>query len=135
MATFQMEMRQQQQQQRTNLKQRATATAAAAATSKARQQRQQREEQHSNPPEISTDCTRLWPSRCHSSTPAGGGCNSKISPLTSHSSSIGISSKGNISGTGSNIGFPADRRSCQRGLIMLSMLVVFIALISGNGGK
>ncbi|KAH8330921.1 hypothetical protein KR067_008960 [Drosophila pandora] len=119
MATFQMEMRQQQQQQRTNLKQRATATA-----SKARQQRQQREQQqHSNPPEISTDCTRLWPSSC----------NSKIGPLTSHSSSIGIRSKGNISGTGSNIRVPADRRSCQRGLIMLSMLVVVAALISGNG--
>ncbi|KPU79571.1 uncharacterized protein Dana_GF17168, isoform C [Drosophila ananassae] len=119
MATFQMEMRQQQQQQRTNLKQRATASA-----SKARQQRQQREQQqHSNPPEISTDCTRLWPSSC----------NSKIGPLTSHSSPIGISSKGNISGTGSNIRVPADRSSCQRGLIMLSMLVVVAALISGNG--
>ncbi|KAH8342169.1 hypothetical protein KR074_005601 [Drosophila pseudoananassae] len=127
MATFQMEMRQQQQQQRTNLKQRATA--ATTATSKARQQRQKREQEHSNPPEISTDCTRLWPS---SSTPAGGECNTKISPLTSHSS-IGISSRGHISGTGCNIGIPADRRSCQRGLIMLSMLVVVIALISGNG--
>ncbi|KAH8369249.1 hypothetical protein KR009_005623 [Drosophila setifemur] len=127
MATFQMEMRHQQQQ--TNLKQRA------AATSKARrQQRQQREQKPSDPPEISTDYTRLWPGGCTSSTTStsagGGSCSNPLKGRatrhTSHTSS-------KFGGAGSNFGIHVDCRSCQRALIMLSMLVVVIAMISGNG--
>ncbi|KAH8280101.1 hypothetical protein KR018_007780 [Drosophila ironensis] len=132
MATFQMEMRQQQQQQqqqRTNLKQRATATAAA--TSKARRQRQQGEQQPSNPPEISTDCTRLWPGSCTTAAAARGSCS--ISPLARNSRSCNSSNRSNIRAAGSNIGIHVNCRGCRRNLIMLSMLVVVVALISGNG--
>ncbi|XP_041633558.1 uncharacterized protein dpr9 isoform X4 [Drosophila kikkawai] len=122
MATFQMEMRQQQQQQqqqrqqRTNLKQRATC--------KVRRQRQQRELAPSDPPEISAHCTRLWPGCCPSSTAGIGG-----NPLTSSSSSR----SSNTSGLSGTIGAHLDCSGCQRTLIMLSMLVVVIVLISGNG--
>ncbi|KAH8337257.1 hypothetical protein KR059_004230 [Drosophila kikkawai] len=120
MATFQMEMRQQQQQQqqrqqRTNLKQRSTC--------KVRRQRQQRELAPSDPPEISAHCTRLWPGSCPSSTAGIGG-----NPLTSSSSR-----SSNTSGLSGTIGAHLDCSGCQRTLIMLSMLVVVIVLISGNG--
>ncbi|KAH8346756.1 hypothetical protein KR084_009985 [Drosophila pseudotakahashii] len=117
MATFQMEMRQ-QQQQRTNLKQRA------AATSKGRRQRQplqlklelDLELEPSDPPQFSTDCTRLRP---------GGGPSTadraNSNPLTC-----------NTTGS-SNIARPSSNISRQRTLIMLSMLVVVIALISDTG--
>ncbi|KAH8291996.1 hypothetical protein KR054_003052 [Drosophila jambulina] len=119
MATFQMEMRQQQQQQRkqrTNLKQRATC--------KVRWQRQQRELAPSDPPEISAHCPRLWPGSCPSSTAGTGG-----NPLTSSSSN----SSSNITRLSGSIGAHFDCSGCQRTLIMLSMLVVVIVLISGNG--
>ncbi|KAH8242947.1 hypothetical protein KR032_003183 [Drosophila birchii] len=117
MATFQMEMRQQQQQkQRTNLKQRATC--------KVRWQRQQRELAPSNPPEISAHSTRLWPESCPSSTAGIGG-----NPLTTSRSN----SSSNTSGPSGSIGAHFDSSGCQRALIMLSMLVVVIVLISGNG--
>ncbi|XP_052854167.1 uncharacterized protein LOC128263252 isoform X2 [Drosophila gunungcola] len=123
MATFQMEMRQQQQQQqqqRTNLKQRATA----AATSKARRQRQHLELEPSDPPQFSTDCIRLWPGSCSSNADGV-----TINPLTCNTTS----SSSNISGPSSNIISQVDCCSRQKALIMLSMLVVVIALISGNG--
>ncbi|KAH8264010.1 hypothetical protein KR038_000475 [Drosophila bunnanda] len=119
MATFQMEMRQQQQQQRkqrTNLKQRATC--------KVRWHRQQRELAPSDPPEISAHCTRLWPGSCPSSTAGIGG--NILAPRSSRSRS-------NTGGPSGSIGAHFDCGGCQRALIMFSMLVVVIALISGNG--
>ncbi|XP_017111285.1 uncharacterized protein LOC108135152 isoform X3 [Drosophila elegans] len=124
MATFQMEMRQQQQQQqqqqRTNLKQRATA----AATSKARRQRQHLELQPSDPPQFSIDCIRLWPGSCSFNADRV-----TSNPLTCNTTS----SSSNISGPSSNIIRHVDCCSRQKALIMLSMLVVVLALISGNG--
>ncbi|XP_044315021.1 uncharacterized protein LOC108042110 isoform X2 [Drosophila rhopaloa] len=119
MATFQMEMRQ-QQQQRTNLKQRA----AAPATSKARRQRQHLELEPSDPPQFSTDCIRLWPG-------SGSSTADRVTsnPLTCNTTT----SSSYISGSSSNIIRHVDYCSRQRALIMLSMLVVVIALISGNG--
>jgi len=132
MATFQMEMRQQQQQQkqkqRTNLKQRATATA----TSKTRRQRQHLELElklnlklePSDPPQSSPDCIRLWPGSGPSTADRVGS-----NPLTCNTTgSSNISDISNIARPSSNIGR-------QRALMMLSMLVVVIALISGNGGE
>ncbi|XP_041674646.1 uncharacterized protein LOC108116153 isoform X2 [Drosophila eugracilis] len=127
MATFQMEMRQQhqqqqQQQQQTNLKQRATATATAVAvaTSKARRQRQQHlQPEPFDPPQFCEDCTRLWPG---SGSTTADRVNSN-NPLTCNTIS---SSNSNITGPSCNISRP-------RALIMLSMLVVVVALISGNG--
>ncbi|XP_050744289.1 uncharacterized protein LOC108031834 isoform X2 [Drosophila biarmipes] len=131
MATFQMEMRQQQQQrqkQRTNLKQRAAATATA--TSKSRRQRQhleleprlKLELEPSDPPQSSPDCIRLWPGSGPSAADGVGGnpltCNTTGSSNTSHSG---------------NIARPSSNTGRQRALIMLSMLVVVIALMSGNG--
>ncbi|XP_017145203.1 uncharacterized protein LOC108157589 isoform X2 [Drosophila miranda] len=145
MATFQMEMRQQQEQeqqkeeQRTNLKQRETATSATAradtlATSTARRQRPERDQQHSDPPEISTDCTRLWPGTCNSSiTVRVSGCGSgsgrgNTNPLISN-----ISTNNNKSSSSNTKRLYVDCRGRQRALIMLSMLFLIIALISGNG--
>ncbi|XP_026851225.1 serine/threonine-protein kinase pakA isoform X2 [Drosophila persimilis] len=145
MATFQMEMRQQQEQeqqkeeQRTNLKQRETATSATAraetlATSTARRQRPERDQQHSDPPEISTDCTRLWPGTCNSSSTARvSGCGSgsgrgNTNPLISN-----ISTNNNKSRSSNTRRLYVDCRGRQRALIMLSMLFLIIALISGNG--
>ncbi|XP_070073303.1 uncharacterized protein dpr9 isoform X2 [Drosophila takahashii] len=118
MATFQMEMRQ-QQQQRTNLKQRA-----ASATSKGRRQRQplqlnlnlELELEPSDPPQFSTDCIRLRPGSGPSTADRANS-----NPLTC-----------NTTGS-SNIARHSSNISRQRTLIMLSMLVVVIALISGNG--
>ncbi|KAH8384512.1 hypothetical protein KR200_002245 [Drosophila serrata] len=127
MATFQMEMRQQQQQQRkqrTNLKQRATIC-------KVRWQPQQRELAPSDPPEISAHCTRLWPGSCSTSI-AGIGGNILITRSRSSSSSS-TRSRSNTSGPSGSIGAHFDCSGCQRALIMLSMLVVVIVLISGNG--
>ncbi|XP_015037775.2 uncharacterized protein dpr9 isoform X4 [Drosophila pseudoobscura] len=140
MATFQMEMRQQQKEkQRTNLKQRETATSATAraetlATSTARRQRPERDQQHSDPPEISTDCTRLWPGTCNSSsTVRVSGCGSgsgrgNTNPLISN-----ISTNNNKSSSSNTRRLYVDCRGRQRALIMLSMLFLIIALISGNG--
>ncbi|XP_036673980.3 uncharacterized protein dpr9 isoform X4 [Drosophila suzukii] len=130
MATFQMEMRQQQQQQkqkqRTNLKQRATATA----TSKTWRQRQHLELElnlnpklePSDPPQSSPDCIRLWPGSGPSTADRVGS-----NPLTCNTTG-----SSNISDIG-NIGRPSSNIGRQRALMMLSMLVVVIALISGNG--
>nr|XP_036673976.1 uncharacterized protein LOC108014158 isoform X1 [Drosophila suzukii]XP_036673977.1 uncharacterized protein LOC108014158 isoform X1 [Drosophila suzukii] len=131
MATFQMEMRQQQQQQlkqkqRTNLKQRATATA----TSKTRRQRQHLELElklnlnlkPSDPPQSSPDCIRLWPGSGPSTADRVGS-----NPLTCNTTG-----SSNISDIG-NIGRPSSNIGRQRALMMLSMLVVVLALISGNG--
>ncbi|XP_034662611.1 uncharacterized protein LOC117897699 [Drosophila subobscura] len=135
MATFQMEMRQQQeqeQQQRTNLKQRETATSATAtlATSTARRQRQERDQQHSDPPEISTDCSRLWPgSSCNTVRDSGCG-RSNTNPLISN---ISTTTNNNSSSSNSNRRHFVDNRGHQRALVMLSMLFVIIALLTGNG--
>ncbi|XP_017057652.1 uncharacterized protein LOC108098954 isoform X2 [Drosophila ficusphila] len=130
MATFQMEMRQ-QQQQRTNLRQRPVAAAAgvAVATSKARRQRQHPELASSDPPHFGTDCTRLGPASCQSTADRDAG-----NPLTCNTSNRS-SNIGNIGGPSCNIIRHVDRCSRQRALIMLSMLVVVIALISGNGAS
>ncbi|XP_034130771.1 homeobox protein prospero isoform X2 [Drosophila guanche] len=137
MATFQMEMRQQQEQeqeqekqQRTNLKQRETATAATAAaaaatlaSSTARRQRQERDQQHSDPPEISTDCSRLWPgSSCNTVRDSGCG-RSNTNPLISNISTTSNNNRRHF----------VDCRGHQRALIILSMLFVIIALFTGNG--
>ncbi|XP_033165388.1 uncharacterized protein LOC117144371 isoform X2 [Drosophila mauritiana] len=124
MATFQMEMRQ-QQHQRTNLRQRAAAVAA----SKARRQRQHHlQPESTDSPSNGTDCIRLWPG-CGPSTADRVNGNPPTCNNTS-SSDIG----GNISGnTSSRISGCSCNFGRQRALIMLSMLVVFMALMSGNG--
>ncbi|XP_039492921.1 uncharacterized protein LOC120452659 isoform X4 [Drosophila santomea] len=127
MATFQMEMRQQQKQQhqQTNLRQRA----AAVATCKARRQRQHLQPESTDSPQHGTDCIRLWPG-CGPSTAdrvIGNSptCNNTSSSNNS-SSNISSSNSSSISGCSCNFGR-------QRALIMLSMLVVVMALMSGNG--
>ncbi|XP_032577863.1 uncharacterized protein LOC6606328 isoform X3 [Drosophila sechellia] len=120
MATFQMEMRQ-QQHQRTNLRQRAVAVA----TSKARRQRQHPlQSESTDSPSNGTDCIRLWPG-CGPTTTDRVNGNPPTCNNTS-SSNISGNTSSRISGCSCNFGR-------QRALIMLSMLVVVMALMSGNG--
>ncbi|XP_023034338.1 uncharacterized protein LOC6647338 isoform X1 [Drosophila willistoni] len=136
MATFQMEMRQQQQQQQqqqqpTNLKQRLIATRRHQNPRQHQQQQQKQQQQRlhlESPPKATestadairlTDCPRLWPSTTSSSSRATATATTSTSS-TSHTNNSRYKRF-----------FSCSCR--RRALIMLSMLVVIVAVISGNG--